>query len=109
MFIKLKIKKNDIVKVLAGRDKGKQGKVTQVFPEESLVVVEGVNLRFKHLKASGKGQGGSKVQFAAPLKANKLMVVCPHCSKGTRITLSTTTDGKKVRLCHRCKQSLVTI
>ncbi len=109
MVTKLKIKKNDNVKVIAGRDKGKQGKVTQVFPEEGLVVVEGVNLRHKHLKTNRQGSGGSKVQFAAPIKANKLMVVCPHCSKGTRVALATSSDGKKVRLCHRCKQSLVTV
>ncbi|MFZ5391114.1 MAG: 50S ribosomal protein L24 [Patescibacteria group bacterium] len=109
MVTKLKIKKNDIVKVISGRDKGKQGKVTQVFPKEGLVVAEGLNLRFKHLKTSRQGNQGNKVQFAAPLKASKLMVVCPHCSKGARVVISTAADGKKVRLCHRCKQSLVTV
>ena len=81
----IRIKKNDTVRVISGRDKGKQGKVTQVFPRERMVVVEGVNLRVKHLKTQKRGQGGSRVQYNAPLGAAKLMVVCPQCGKPTRL------------------------
>jgi len=102
---KLRIKKNDTVRVMTGRDRGQQGKVTQVFPRERLVVVEGVNLRYKHLKGR-RGQAGSRVQYAAPLSANKLMVLCPQCSKITRLQITLAADGRKLRVCHRCKQPL---
>lgn len=105
----IKIKKNDTVKVISGRDKGKQGKVTQVFPDQGLVVVEGINLRTKHLKTRGQGRSGNKVQFAAPLLATKVMVLCPQCSRPTRIKHTMSADNKKVRVCHRCNQSLVVV
>ena len=99
--MKVKVKKNDTVKIIAGRDRGKQGKVTQVFPVEQMVVVEGINLRTKHLKARG-GQSGSKIQFAAPLRVNKVMVICPQCNKATRVRLGADAQGKTVRLCRHC-------
>jgi len=104
----LKVKKNDTIVVLAGRDKGKQGKVTQVFPEEGMEVAEGINLRVKHLKARSGGQAGSKVQYAAPLGASKVMVICPQCGKPTRVRMTFAADGRKIRSCHRCQQPLST-
>ncbi len=103
----MKIKKNDTVRVLVGRDHGKQGKVTQVFPRQAMAVVEGLNLRTKHLKGRRGGQSGSKIQYAAPLATAKLMVVCPGCDKGTRIRVVTAADGKRTRTCHRCGQALI--
>lgn len=105
----LKIKKNDTVKVITGRDKGKQGKVTQVFPTQGMVVIEGINLRTKHLKTSGQGRSGNKVQYAAPLSATKVMVVCPQCGRTTRVKHTLSADNKKVRVCHHCNQSLVVV
>lgn len=102
----LRIKKNDTVRVLSGRDRGKQGKVTQVFPREAMVVVEGVNLRSKHLKGRRGGQTGSKIQYAAPLSAAKVMVVCSGCGKGTRVRMTQAADGRRTRTCHRCGQVL---
>ncbi len=102
----LKVKKNDTVVVLSGRDRGKQGKVTQVFPRDAMVVAEGINLRVKHLKARAGGKAGSKVQYAAPLQTSKVMVVCPQCGKPTRVRMSRAADGRKLRLCHRCQQPL---
>lgn len=102
----LRIKKNDMVKVLTGRDRGKQGKVTQVFPKERMVVVEGINLRSKHLRARSGGQSGSKIQYAAPLATSKVMVVCTSCNKPTRLKMTITADGRKLRTCHRCNQPI---
>ncbi len=102
MLSKIKVKKNDIVRVIIGRDKGKQGKVTQVFPDRDMVVIEGVNIRNKHLKPKGKGQAGGRIQYAAPLKVNKVMIICPHCTKTTRVRTQIAADGKKLRVCHRC-------
>ncbi|MEK7497036.1 MAG: 50S ribosomal protein L24 [Patescibacteria group bacterium] len=98
----LKIKKNDLVKVLAGRDRGKQGKVTQVFPALDLAVVEGVNLRFKHLRTGQAGKTGNRVQFAAPLKLSKLAIVCPQCGKNCRPRFKINDEGIKSRTCHKC-------
>lgn len=110
MATKLRIKKNDLVKVLTGRDRGKQGKVTQVFPKGALVVVEGINLRFKHLRNTpGQGRAGSRVQYAAPLNASKVMVVCPSCGKTTRVQMIKSAEGKNLRSCHRCQQTLTTV
>ncbi len=102
----LKVKKNDTVVVISGRDKGKQGKVTQVFPREAMVVAEGINLRVKHLKARSGSQSGNKVQYAAPISAAKVMVVCPQCSKPTRVRMLKAEDGRIIRSCHRCQQPL---
>lgn len=102
----LRLKKNDTVRVLSGRDRGKQGKVTQVFPRQGMAVVEGVNVRSKHLKSQRGRQGGSKIQYAAPLAVAKLAVVCPQCGKLTRVRMTVTAEGKKMRTCHRCQQPL---
>lgn len=101
----LRIKKNDLVKVLVGRDRGKQGTVTQVFPRQRMVVVEGVNLRSKHLKGRKSQQQGSKIQFAAPLLAAKVAPICPGCGKTTRVRMVVAADGRRLRTCHRCNQS----
>jgi large subunit ribosomal protein L24 len=104
--MKLRIKKNDAVRVISGHDKGKQGKVTQVFPTQGLLVIEGINLRTKHLRAQKGSKTGSKVQYAAPLEISKLAVICPQCGKTTRVRIAQTPDGKKIRTCHRCAQPL---
>ncbi len=104
--MKIKVKKNDNVIVLSGRDRGKQGKVTQVFPKLGLLVVEGINLRFKHLKTRQRGRTGSRVQYAAPLPIAKVSVICPHCGKPTRVKIQIGSDGQKIRLCRKCSQSM---
>ncbi len=99
------LKQGDTVEVISGRDKGKRGKVTQVFPEDQLLVADGINIRFKHLRARRQGEQGQRVQFAAPIKLSKVQVVCPHCSKRTRVGKSTQ-DASKVRMCKKCKQAI---
>ncbi|MFA4937390.1 MAG: 50S ribosomal protein L24 [Patescibacteria group bacterium] len=98
-----RFKKGDTVEVIRGRDRGKSGKITQVFKQEDMVVVDGVNIRFKHLRAKRRGEVGQRVQFAAPLAAAKVQLVCPHCSKRTRVAVEFS-DNKRVRLCKKCKQ-----
>lgn len=101
-----KVKKNDTVVVLSGRDRGKQGKVTQLFPRLHMVVVEGVNIRVKHLRTRQRERQGSRVQFAAPLPIAKVSVVCPHCGKPARIKIIVNAEGQRNRVCHKCSQSL---
>ena len=81
----LKIKKNDTVVVLSGKDKGKQGKVLGTIPSESKVVVEGINMVTCHVKPRRQGEEGGIVKREAAIYASKVQVVCPKCGKGTRI------------------------
>lgn len=117
-----KIKKGDKVQIIAGKDrfkktkkgdktsKGNQGKVLQVFPKLGKIVVEGLNLRFKHLKARRMGEAGQRIEFPAPLDISNVKVVCPKCSQVTRIgfkLLETDKKGnKKNRFCKKCNQTI---
>ncbi len=101
----LKIKKNDTVVVLSGKDKGKQGKVLGTIPSEAKVVVEGVNMVTCHVKPRRQGEEGGIVKREAALYASKVQVVCPKCGKGTRVA-SQIVDGKEVRICKKCGAQL---
>ena len=97
----ISIKKDDLVVVLSGKDKGKQGKVLSVIPSESKVVVEGVNVATKHKKATSQTEQGGIVKKEAPIYACKVQKVCPKCNKPTRIGHKVEGD-KKVRICKKC-------
>lgn len=99
----MKIRTGDNVKIIAGREKGKTGKVVQSFPEEGSVVVEHLNVRKRHLPARGSNKG-QRVEFSAPLSAANVMLVCPKCSAPTRVGRAVLADGKKVRVCKKCKE-----
>ena len=101
----LKIKKNDTVVILSGKDKGKQGKVQVVIPSDRKVVVEGVNIVTCHTKPRRQGETGGIVKREAAIYASKVQVVCPKCDKGTRVAYKVT-DGKKVRVCKKCGAEL---
>ncbi len=94
----LHVKKDDVVVILSGKDKGKQGKVLEVSPKEKKVIVEGLNIVTKHVKPRQMGQQGGIVKCEAPLYASKVMAVCPKCGKPTRLA-HRIEDGKKVRVC----------
>ena len=97
----MKIKKDDKVVVLAGKDKGKQGKVLSADPKGGKVVVEGVNVATKHQKPQGQGKEGGIIKIETPLYVSKVQLVCPKCGKGTRVGYKLA-DGKKVRVCKKC-------
>ena len=97
----MKIKKDDKVVVLSGKDKGKQGKVLSADPKGAKVIVEGVNVATKHQKPRKQGEEGGIIKKEAPLYACKVMRVCPKCDKATR-PASKIVDGKKVRVCKKC-------
>ena len=101
----LKIKKNDTVVVLSGKDKGKQGKVLGTVPGSLKVVVEGINMVTCHVKPRRQGEEGGIVKREAAIAACKVQVVCPKCGKGTRVA-SKVEDGKKVRICKKCGAQL---
>lgn len=94
----MKIKKGDNVQVISGKDKGKSGKVIQVLPNESRVVVDGVNKMFKHAKTRKRGESGQKIDFFAPVHVSNVMLVSPGAGKPTRVGYKVLEDGKKVRI-----------
>lgn len=104
----MKIKKLDNVKVIAGKDKGKTGKVLRVLPDAEKVVVEGANLLAKHIRPRKAGEKGQKIYIPAPLHVAKVMLVCPHCGNATRIGYRMLSEGKqkKERICKRCNQAI---
>lgn len=102
----MKIKINDKVKIITGKDKGKEGKVMQILPDEKMAVVEGLNLMVKHIKGRSSGQPGQKIQFAAPLNVSKIMVICSHCNMPTRIGYKILENKSKVRICKKCGEAL---
>ncbi len=103
----MKIKSGDKVKVLAGKDKDKTGKVLQVFPSRRRASVEGINLLIKHLRPRRQGEIGQRVEFPAPMDLSNLAVICPKCGKPTRIgyKMIEQSNGKKkkFRMCKKCQ------
>ena len=97
----MKIRKDDKVVVIAGRDKGKEGKVLRVDPAANKVVVEGVQVATKAQKARRQGEEGGIIKLETPIYAAKVMLVCPKCGKATRVGHKVV-DGKKVRTCKKC-------
>jgi large subunit ribosomal protein L24 len=106
----MQIKKGDKVKVLAGKDGGKTGKVLQVFPSMNRMSVEGVNILIKHLRPRRKNEAGQRVEFPAPMNASNAMLVCPNCGKPTRVghEYKAAAGGKKrkYRVCKKCQATI---
>lgn len=103
--MKMTIKSGDSVVVIAGKDKGKTGKVTAVYAEENKVLVENVNIVSKHQKPRSQQDKGGIFKRPAPIEASNVMVVCPVCGKATRVGHKEV-DGKKFRACKKCGASL---
>ena len=107
MATKLKIKKNDQVVVLSGRDAGVQGKVLRVFPSTRKAIVERVNLVKKHTRPNPQRQiQGGVLEREAPIDVSKLQVICPDCGKKTRLGRKRLDDGRGVRVCKQCGATL---
>lgn len=99
------VKTGDNVLVIAGKDKGKSGKVTAVYADTNKVLVENVNIVSKHQKPKSQQDKGGIFKRPAPIDASNVLVVCPVCGKATRVAHSEI-DGKKVRTCKKCGASL---
>jgi len=98
------IKKNDNVLVIAGRDRGKKGRVLRVIPDKGRVVVEGVNFIKRHTRPNPqRNVKGGIVEREAPLHASNVQLVCPECSAATRVGRQRLDDGRSVRICRKCK------
>ena len=99
---KMSIKKGDLIVVLSGKDKGKQGKVLEAMPKTGKVVVEGINIVTRHAKPRKQGEQGGLLKKEAPMYACKVQKVCPKCNKATRPAHKMLADGKKVCVCKKC-------
>jgi large subunit ribosomal protein L24 len=100
------VQRDDNVKVLAGRDRGKTGRVIRVFPAEGRALVEKVNMVKRHTRPNQQVPQGGIVEKESALHVSNLMVVCGKCGKPTRIAHKRLTDGTKVRACKKCGEHL---
>ncbi len=101
---KLHIKKGDTVAVIAGKEKGKKGKVLHVSPTSNRALVEALNMMTRHERPTQRNPQGGMVQKEAPIHASNLMLVCTKCSKPTRVGAKVLEDGTKVRVCRKCSE-----
>lgn len=106
---KMRIKKDDIVEVTTGNDRGARGRVLRVEPSENRVVVETVNIRKKHQRPRQAGRGQVQagiIQFEAPINASNVMLVCPQCGKRTRVGIRRDEEGQRIRVCKACGEDI---
>ena len=101
----MKIKKGDKIKVIAGKNLGKEGKVLRVIRDTQKVVVEKLNIVKKHLRPRKEGEKGQRVEIPAPINISNVMLVCPKCAKKTRVGYEVK-DGIKNRICKKCKAQI---
>ena len=100
----MKVRKNDTVVILTGKDKGKKGKVRNAFPRESKGIVEGVNMIRRHSRAGRATRQAGIIELEAPIHVSKVMLVCNKCGKPAKLGFRFLEDGNKVRVCHRCNE-----
>jgi large subunit ribosomal protein L24 len=96
------IKKDDFVKVIAGRDRGKQGKVLQVYPKDGRLRVERIHMIKRHTRPTQQMQQGGIIEREGTIHISNVMLLCTRCDRGVRVGHQVLDDGKKVRVCRRC-------
>jgi len=100
----MKIRKNDTVLVIAGKDRGKKGKVRFAYPKGQKVLVEGINFIKKHSRARGQARQSGIIDLEAPIHVSDVMLFCDKCNHPTRIGFRLLEDGRKVRICQSCRE-----
>jgi large subunit ribosomal protein L24 len=100
----MKIRKNDTVLIIAGKDKGKKGKIRRALPKEEKVLVEGLNVIKRHSKTKGQARQAGIIELEAPLSVSKVMLICTKCTKPARVGYRLLEDGKKARVCRACSE-----
>lgn len=101
----MKIKKGDTVLIISSKDRGKKSKVLEVLPKKKRVIVEGVNLRKKHVRPKRMGEKGQIIERPSPISVSNVKLVCSKCGKATRIGYKIV-EGKKFRICKKCGQEI---
>ena len=104
--MKLHLKKDDIVQVVTGREKGKKGKILALFADEGKVLVEKLNMLKRHTKADANNKQGGIIEKEGKIHISNVLLVCDKCGKGVRTKRKKLEDGKRVRICTRCAESL---
>ncbi|MCD6094858.1 50S ribosomal protein L24 [bacterium] len=106
----MKIKKGDQVLVISGKDRGRKGKVIKALPKEGKVIIEGMNIKKKHIRPRRQGEKGQIAQIPAPIDVSNVKLICPKCGKPTRVGYKkkVKSNGEKVktRICKKCKQEI---
>ncbi len=104
---KIQIKKNDVVVVLKGKDKGKTGKVLKLFPGENRVIVERINFVKHFVKADpGKNRQGGIMEKESPISISNVLLFCAGCGQGVRVRSRELSDGTKARICSKCESPI---
>ena len=105
---KIRIKKDDTVMVITGKDKGKKGKVMEVIPGKGKVLVDGINVVKRHTRPRPpKIPHGGILEKAMPISISNVMLICTQCGKPTRICYNINEDGSKVRVCVHCEEEMI--
>ncbi len=104
----MKVVKNDQVLVIAGNEKGKQGRVLKTYPKTEKILVEGVRLIKRHTRPTSKSPQGGIVEKEAPINVSNVLVICPKCNKSGRIKHKILETGKSARVCRNCGEMVVT-
>lgn len=97
----MKIHKNDQVLIISGKDRGRKGKILDVFPQEQRVVVEGANIKKKHVRPRKSGEKGQVVETPGPISISNVKLICPKCGQAVRISHKFV-ENKKYRICKKC-------
>ena len=103
---KSSLKKDDIVQVIAGKEKGKKGKVLAFFPETGKLTVEKLNMLKRHMKGDGKSRQSGIVEKEGSIHVSNVLIVCDKCGQGVRVKRKKLEDGKRVRICIKCGEVL---
>jgi large subunit ribosomal protein L24 len=101
----MKIRKSDQVQIIAGKDRGKRGKILRTLPKEDKVIVENLNLVKRHKRPRKSGEKGQRVEVPAPVDISNVMIICPHCGKPARVGYKVTANNKH-RVCKKCKAEI---
>ena len=102
----MNIKKGDTVRVLSGKDKGKEGVVLRALPQKERVVVEKVNMIKKAMRPTQQNPQGGIMSVEAPIHVSNVMVICPECKQPTRTGKKRDENGKKIRVCKKCGKDI---
>lgn len=97
-----KVRKGDIVKVIAGRDRGKVGEVLRVFPAEDRIIVKGVHMVKRHQRPTARQREGGIIEREGKIHISNVLVICPECDAPTRVGFAIGSDGEKLRKCKQC-------
>lgn len=101
----MKIHRGDMVKVIAGNDRGKEGEVLQVFPKESRIIVKGVRMVTRHQRPTARQREGGIIEREGKIHVSNVLLICPECDRPTRVGFKSDEGGEKLRVCRQCGEA----